>query len=142
MKSIFSQIKNRGRLFIQHIFHYMFFFVATEHVSLANKFFFVLFFSNFCWTKAHFVEPLIAPVLDFVCPSSWVSNPEWIFRLHSFLLAVIPKVTSGETPAFSTKRGVHCISLYTAWLAGLLSHTLGFEPPTQWSAAQWCETKV
>ena len=33
------------------------------------------------------MEPLIAPVLDFVCPSSWVSNPEWISRLHSFLLA-------------------------------------------------------
>ena len=31
------------------------------------------------------VEPLIAPVLDFVCPSSWVSNPGWISRLHSFL---------------------------------------------------------
>ena len=33
------------------------------------------------------MESLIAPVLDFVCPSSWVSNPEWISRLHSFLLA-------------------------------------------------------
>ena len=32
------------------------------------------------------MEPLIAPVLDFVCPSSWVSNPEWISCLHSFLL--------------------------------------------------------
>ena len=25
------------------------------------------------------------------------------------------KVTSGATPAFSTNRGVHCISMYTAW---------------------------
>ena len=33
------------------------------------------------------MEPLIAPVLDFVCPSSWDSNPEWISCLHSFLLA-------------------------------------------------------
>ena len=31
------------------------------------------------------MEPLIAPVLDFVCPSSWVSKPEWISRLHFFL---------------------------------------------------------
>ena len=45
------------------------------------------FFKFFVWTKVHFVEPLIAPVLDFVCPSSWVSNPEWIACLHSFLLA-------------------------------------------------------
>ena len=33
------------------------------------------------------MEPLIAPVLDFACPSLQVSNPEWISRLHSFLLA-------------------------------------------------------
>ena len=46
------------------------------------------------------------------------------------------------TPAFSTNSGVHCISVYTAWLARwLFSHALGFEPPTQWSAAQWCVTK-
>ena len=52
-----------------------------------KTFFFLFFFKFFCWTKAQFVEPLIAPVLDFVCPSSRVSNPEWISRLHSFLLA-------------------------------------------------------
>ena len=33
----------------------------------------------------------------------------------SCLHAVILKVTSGVTPAFSTNRGVHCISVYTAW---------------------------
>ena len=32
------------------------------------------------------MESLIAPVLDFMCPSSWVSNPEWISRLHSILV--------------------------------------------------------
>ena len=31
--------------------------------------FFVFFLNFFLWTKVHFVEPLIAPVLDFVCPS-------------------------------------------------------------------------
>ena len=60
------------------------------------------------------MEPLIAPVLDFVCPSSRVSEPEWISCQHSFLLACVPKVTSGATPAFSTNR-VHCISMYKAW---------------------------
>ena len=25
-----------------------------------------VFFKNFCWTKVHFVEPLLAPILDFV----------------------------------------------------------------------------
>ena len=53
---------------------------------------FLCFFINFfCWTKAHFVEPLIAPVLDFVCPSSWVSNPEWISRLHSYCFVCLKK---------------------------------------------------
>ena len=50
-------------------------------------FFFFFFLINFYWTNVHFVEPLIVPVLDFVCPSSWVSNPEWNSCLHSFLLA-------------------------------------------------------
>ena len=40
-----------------------------------------VFFFNFCWTKAHFVEPLIDPVLDFVCSSSWVSNPDLLLEL-------------------------------------------------------------
>ena len=42
------------------------------------------------------------------------------------------RFTSGATPAFSTNSGVHCISMYTAWLARLLSYASGFEPPTQW----------
>ena len=33
----------------------------------------------------------------------------------SCLCVVIPKVTSGATPAFSTNRGVHYIRVYTAW---------------------------
>ena len=53
------------------------------------------------------MEPPIAPVLDFVCPSSWVSNPEC-------LCGVILKVVSGATPAFSTNKGVHCVSVYAA----------------------------
>ena len=74
------------------------------------------------------MEPLITPVLDFVCSSSWVSNPEWISHLHSFLLAYCdPEGHNWCDTAFSTNRGVHCISVYTAWLARLLSHALGFE---------------
>ena len=42
------------------------------------------------------------------------------------------RFTSGVTPAFSTNSDVHCISMYTAWLARLLSHASGFEPPMQW----------
>ena len=59
--------------------------IHSVTIRFVNFFFFFLI--NFCWTNVHFVEPLIAPVLDFVCPSSWVSKPEWISRLHSFLLA-------------------------------------------------------
>ena len=57
---------------------------------------------NFCWSKVHFVEPLIAPVLDFVCPSSRVSSLEWISCLHYFLLVYVVILTS---------RGVHCFSV-------------------------------
>ena len=63
-------------------------FPVSVYFKCLSEFFFVfwVFFINFCWTNVHFVEPLIAPVLDFVCPSSWVSKPEWISCLHSFLL--------------------------------------------------------
>ena len=74
---------------------------------------FILFF---CLTRAQFVEPLIAPVLDFVCPSSWFQIQSGSLTCTlSCLCAVILKVMSGVTPAFSTNRGVHCISVYAAW---------------------------
>ena len=41
----------------------------------------------FCWTKVHFVGPLIAPVFDFVSPSRWVSKPGWFSHLYTYLLA-------------------------------------------------------
>ena len=64
-------------------------------------------------------------VLDLVCPSSWVSNPEWISCLHTFLLVCSDsKVTSSVALAFSTNRGIHCMSVYVAWQ---LSH---FDPRT------------
>ena len=47
---------------------------------------FFIFFLKFLLGQVHFVEPLIAPVLDLVCPSSWVSNPVWIYHVDSFLL--------------------------------------------------------
>ena len=86
----------------------------------------VLFgFLIFCLTKGQFLVPLIAPVLDFVCPSSQVSNLEWISRLHSFLLAYGDPIGYVWCDTlFSTNRGVHCIKVYTAWQ---LNH---FDPHT------------
>ena len=64
------------------------FYMVVQIIKVSNFLVcFRFFFKIFVWTKVHFVDPLIAPVLDFVCPSSWVSNPEWISHLHSFLLA-------------------------------------------------------
>ena len=79
----------RNFLCLQHWLLIEFNAIQIIHKSLCYFFFFFFFFffKFFVWTKVHFVEPLIAPVLDFVCPSSWVSNPEWISCLHSFLLA-------------------------------------------------------
>ena len=85
------------------------------------------------------MEPLIAPLC--VLPHGFQIQSGYLACTLSCLHAVILKVTTGATPAFSTNRGVHCISMYMAWLARLLSHALGFEPPTQWWAAQRCVTK-
>ena len=46
-----------------------------------------VFLKHFCWTKVHFVVPLIAPILDFVWPSPWVPKPGWFYCLHTYLLA-------------------------------------------------------
>ena len=73
---------------------------------------------NYLWTKVNFLEPLIAPMLDFVRPSPWVSKPGLFSYLHSCLHAVNLRFTSGATPAFLTIRSVNCTSVYTA---GLLS---------------------
>ena len=50
-----------------------------------------------------------------VLPHGFQSRSGSLACTLSCLRAVIPKVTSGATPAFSTNRGVHCISVYTAW---------------------------
>ena len=44
------------------------------------------FFKIFIGPRPILLEPLIAPVLNFVCPSSQVSNSEWISHLHTFML--------------------------------------------------------
>ena len=68
-----------------------------------------------------------------VLPHGFQIQSGYLTCTHSCLCAVILKVTTSVTPAFrSTNRGVHCISMYTAWLARLLSHASGFEPPMQW----------
>ena len=101
------------------------------------------FFSKIFVVHKSFLWGHWYPCLDFWWRLPWVSKPGRFPCLHAsspvhngFL-----RFTSGATPAFSTNRGVHCISMYTAWLARLLSHVLGFEPPMQWWAAHQCVTK-
>ena len=50
-----------------------------------------------------------------VLPHGFQSQSGYLACTLSCLHAVILKVTTGATPAFSTNRGVHCISVYTAW---------------------------
>ena len=76
-----------------------------------------------------------------VLPHGFQIQSGYLTCTLSCLCALILKVTTGATPAFSTNRGVHCIRVYMAWLARLLSHALGFEPPTQWWVAHRCVTK-
>ena len=70
------------------------------------------FFKKMCWTKAHFAEPLIAPVLDFVCPWFQMGFKSRVDLLPALFLAcmqaVITKGSSDVTPAFFTNRGVQC----------------------------------
>ena len=93
--------------------------IVPNHISAApvlnlhknTRFPCCCFLKFFCWTKVHFVGPLIVPVLDFMWPSPWVSKPGWFSYLHTYLNL---RVISGATPAFSINRGAHCISVYTA----------------------------
>ena len=50
-----------------------------------------------------------------VLPHGFQIQSGYLACTLSCLHAVILKVTSGVTPAFSTYRGVHCISMYMAW---------------------------
>ena len=50
-----------------------------------------------------------------VLPHGFQIQSGYLACTLSCLHAVILKVTSGVTPAFSTNRGVHCINMYTAW---------------------------
>ena len=91
---------------------------------------FFFFFLNFCRTQVLFVGPLI-PLFwtsGDVCPGFQSQGGFPHLRASSPAHNGFLRFTSGATPAFSTNRGVHCISVYTAWLARLLSHALGFEP--------------
>ena len=40
-----------------------------------------------CWTRAHFVEPLVPSVLYLQWLSPWVLNPGWISHQHTYWLA-------------------------------------------------------
>ena len=100
-------------------------------------------FKNICRTHVLFVGPLI-PLFwtsDDVCPGFQSQGGFPRLRASSPAHNGFLRFTSGATHAFSTNIGVHCISMYTAWLAQLLSHTSVFEPPMLWWAAQWCMTK-
>ena len=106
-------------------------------MNITSTLFFLFFFLKFCrgpliplfWTSGD-VCPGFQSQGGF--PHLHASSP-----VHNRFL----RFTSDATPAFSTNRGVHCISLYMAWLARLLSHAPGFEPSTQWWAAQRCMIK-
>ena len=69
------------------------------------------FLKIFCWTKVHFVGPLIVPILDFVWPSPWVFKARVVLSPAHLLacMRVNSRIMSGSTPAFPTNAGVHYI---------------------------------
>ena len=70
--------------------------------------FLLLLLFHVCWIMVHFVGRLIASILDFVWPSTWVLKPGYTLIC---LCGVNLRVTYG---AFSSNRGVQCISMYAA----------------------------
>ena len=117
--------------------------VILDCKSTALVFFFLFFLKIFCRTHVLFAGPLI-PLFwtsGDVCPGFQSQGGFPHLRASLPARNGFLRFTSGATSAFSTNSGVHCISMYTAWLAWLPSHASGFEPPTQWWAAQQCVTK-
>ena len=102
---------------------------SSRILAKPGGFFFFLICKNFCWTKVHFVGPLIAPILDIVWLSPWVSKPGWFSCLHTCLHTVNLWVMSGATPAFSTNRSVHCKAcIYQACLPDIPHASSGGQP--------------
>ena len=66
-------------------------------------------------------------VLAFWWCLPWVSKPGWISSLACFLTCTqqIPQIHLWCNTCLFHQQGVQFISMYTAWLARLLSHALG-----------------
>ena len=77
--------------------------------------FYFIFLKIFCRTQVLFVGPLI-PLFwtsGEVCPGFQSQDGFPHLCASSPVHNGFLRFTSGATPAFSTNRGVHCISLYT-----------------------------
>ena len=77
---------------------YICYHVLTQMKMFRGRFFFVL---NFCWTKAHFEEPL---------PYGFQSQGGSFTCTLTYLPLVNLRVTSGATPTFSTIIRVFMVS--------------------------------
>ena len=73
-------------------------------------------FLIFCWTKVHFVGATDCPCfgLCVTLPMGFKARVVLLTYTLTSLHAVNLRVMSGATTVFSTNRGVHCISVYTA----------------------------
>ena len=80
-------------------------------------FFFLFFLKNFLSGPRSILWShwLLLFWTSCVLPHGFQIQSGYLACTLSCLHAVILKVMSGVTPAFSTNRGVHCISMYTAW---------------------------
>ena len=93
---------------------------------------------QFCWTKAHFVEPLIAPVLDFVCPSSWVQIQSGSLACMLSCLqkycsynggSKVSKTGRGQQPLIRAIFAKNCMKTKTFWLRGEAGLPFSEPPP-------------
>ena len=110
----------RANLFLRSTNHSVSHLFITTALYWMQVFVFLIFYR----TQALFVGPLI-PLFwtsGDVCPGLQSQGGFPRLRASSPVHNGFLRFTSGATPAFSTNRGVHCISVYKAWLARLLSH--------------------
>ena len=115
---ILQPINSHGELFQRNNFQHVqqtrkeVYFTLTVHI-LRIYFFYLNFLSgprSILWS--HW---LLLFWTSCVLPHGFQIQSGYLACTLSCLHAVILKVTSGVTPAFSTNRSVHCISMYMAW---------------------------
>ena len=107
--------------------------------------FYFVYFLIFCWTEVHLWSHwLLLFWTSCDLPRGFQIQSGSLTCTLTCLRAVIPKVTSGATPAFSANRGVHYTCVYSR-LPGTFSDLHRSRTPNalvSWSARRDCKSNA